>query len=98
MSSQTPLTRIDDGPCPDCGELFDCPRPLTEPCPFDPPEIGRTVVRDLMRERDQLRTLIREVAQSGVEFEDARIGWLSVQIDRGTWDEINAVTGGDDRG
>ena len=34
--------------------------------------------------------LLREVRGSGVEFEDPRVGYLTVQIDRVTWDEISA--------
>jgi hypothetical protein len=32
--------------------------------------------------------LLRDVATAGVEFDDARLGYVSVQIDRATWDAI----------
>jgi hypothetical protein len=32
--------------------------------------------------------LLREVATSGVEFEDERVSYVTVQIDRATWFEI----------
>ena len=39
----------------------------------------------------ELEGLLREVAGAGVEFDDARLGYLSIQIDRGTWNEIRRV-------
>lgn len=52
-------------------------------------QAGSTQDLNLLRARD----LLREVAQSGVEFDDARIGWVTVQIDRDVWDEIVARGG-----
>lgn len=46
------------------------------------------------RENERLRELMREVAGSGVEFEDPRVGYVVVQIDRPTWDEVRDVHGG----
>jgi len=37
----------------------------------------------------RLRGLLREVANSGVEHNDPRLGWVSVQIDRNTWNAMN---------
>lgn len=34
--------------------------------------------------------LLRDVATSGVSFEDPRVGYLEVQIDRGTWEALAA--------
>lgn len=42
-------------------------------------------------ERDAAVALIREVAASGVEFEDERISYTSVQIDRETWAAVRAL-------
>ena len=38
-----------------------------------------------------LRDLLREVAHSGVELEDPRIGYVTVQMDRETWLEIQKL-------
>lgn len=35
--------------------------------------------------------LCREVAGCGVEFDDPRIGYVTVQIDRQTWNELQAM-------
>jgi len=35
--------------------------------------------------REELEELLRDVRNSGVEFEDSRIGYVVVQIDKGTW-------------
>lgn len=35
--------------------------------------------------------LLLEVAQSGVEFDDPRIDYVTVQIDRVTWDALRAL-------
>jgi hypothetical protein len=35
-----------------------------------------------------LRDLLADVATSGVEFDDPRIGYVSVQIDRETWEAL----------
>jgi hypothetical protein len=37
-----------------------------------------------------LADLLREVADCGVSFEDERIKWVEVQIDRPTWEKVNA--------
>jgi len=37
---------------------------------------------------ERLEALLREVSTAGVELDDPRIGYLTVQLDRVTWDEI----------
>lgn len=47
------------------------------------------------REVDRLNALVSEIANSGVEFYDNRVGYVTVQIDRDTWlslDEWRAKT------
>ena len=39
----------------------------------------------------ELLSLLRDVAESGISFEDERIKYLEVQIDRETWQAIRAV-------
>lgn len=41
-----------------------------------------------VRERDELRALIGAVAASGVAFEDPRLDYIEVQIDRTTWEAL----------
>jgi hypothetical protein len=84
--------------CPECGEWL-----MTEhdrdahDCNVyqaDAP-VAVEVVRD-----DAYRgavALLREVAQSGIEFDDERIGYVTVQIDRATWDALAAHRGGSSR-
>lgn len=43
------------------------------------------------RERDAAVALVREVADSGVEFEDERISYVAVQIDRETFAAVRAL-------
>jgi hypothetical protein len=40
--------------------------------------------------------LLREVAGAGVEHEDPRVGYVTVQIDRATWDALAAYRKGQD--
>lgn len=47
-------------------------------------------------ERDRYREALREVAASGVEFDDARVGYVTVQIDRPTWQDVQALAEADD--
>jgi hypothetical protein len=37
--------------------------------------------------------LLRDVATAGVEFDDSRLGYVSVQIDRATWDALASYRG-----
>lgn len=48
------------------------------------------IVSDCLGELRELRRMLREVAESGVEIDDERIDWLVVQIDRKTWRAIAA--------
>lgn len=45
-------------------------------------------------ENTRLRELLGDVAAAGVAFDDERLGYLEVQIDRETWREIRALEGG----
>ena len=39
-------------------------------------------------EVERLRELLRDVATSGVSYEEPRVHYLEVQIDRPTWEEL----------
>lgn len=36
--------------------------------------------------------LLRDVCDSGVEFDDGRLGYVVVQIDRDTWNQAKEIT------
>lgn len=40
---------------------------------------------------ERAETLVREVARSGVELDDERIDYVTVQIDRATWGDITRI-------
>jgi hypothetical protein len=42
-------------------------------------------------DRDDLRDLLRDVARSGVELADERLRYVTVQVDRTTWDAVQAA-------
>lgn len=44
-----------------------------------------------LAEVKRLRELLREVAGAGVTFDDARVGYVEVQINRVTWDELKEL-------
>lgn len=44
-----------------------------------------------VNERDSLRARLREVASAGVEFDDQRLDYVTVQIDRETWGAVRAL-------
>jgi hypothetical protein len=48
-------------------------------------EIGNAKIEDL-------RALLLEVAEGGVEFEDPRVRYVAVQIDADTWARVKALT------
>jgi hypothetical protein len=48
----------------------------------------RSLLAALDADRGEAERLLREVSASGVEFEDERISYTSVQIDRETWGEV----------
>ena len=41
--------------------------------------------------RDEVREALREVAGSGVEFNDERVGYVTVQIVRETWETVRRL-------
>ena len=49
---------------------------------------ARTLLPALIEEVRELRRMVGEVAGSGVEFEDPRIRYLTVQIDQKLWAEL----------
>jgi len=44
--------------------------------------------RKLRKRLEAAETLLTDVRESAVEFRDPRIGYVTVQIDRGTWDAL----------
>lgn len=42
-------------------------------------------------ERERLLDLLEEIASSGVAFEDDRLRYLDVQIDRDTWEKLKRI-------
>jgi len=48
--------------------------------------------RDSYRASAELRALLREVAEGGVEFADERVRYVAVQIDADTWARVKAIT------
>jgi len=53
------------------------------------------VLADRDAENERLRELLAEVAASGVEMDDPRIGYVVVQIDRKTWQDLSALNQGE---
>jgi hypothetical protein len=57
-------------------------------------------VGDMAKQIDALHAgelaLLREVADCGVSFDDGRLAWVEVQIDRATWEAVKryATPGG----
>lgn len=45
-------------------------------------------VRELEAERDRLRGLLHDVAESGVSMHDPRVRYVEIQVDRETWAKI----------
>jgi hypothetical protein len=46
---------------------------------------------ELLERIVELESALREVGQSGVEFDDERLGYVSVQIDRDVWEAVRNV-------
>ena len=46
---------------------------------------------ELFAENERLRELLAEVGGAGVAFEDERVDYVEIQIDRETWEAIKAV-------
>lgn len=57
-------------------------------CPLCHARILENQLERHARELAKARDLLRDVADSGVAFEDGRINYLEVQIDRDTWEQI----------
>lgn len=47
----------------------------------------------LTRERDDARAALKEVASAGVAFDDHRLSYVEIQIERSTLNEIRAMAG-----
>jgi hypothetical protein len=45
-----------------------------------------------LRGAEEARALLREVAGSGVEQDDPRLDYVTVQMDRATWDALRGRT------
>jgi len=76
-----PVVDFSTDQCPACGEVLNqctCPQVLQR-VDFN---------EELAAENKRLKELLRDVALSGVEFDDERIGYVTVQIDRTTWNEL----------
>ena len=43
---------------------------------------------DAIRDVERMRALLGDVGASGVEFSDPRVGYVTVQINRATWNKI----------
>ena len=50
-------------------------------------------VRELEMKDEAWESTMREIANSGVEFEDERVGYVTVQIDRDIWLSLAALRG-----
>ena len=51
-------------------------------------------IRKLEAQPDPLRELLTDVANSGVSFDDERLKYVEVQIDRSTWDRLQQLKDG----
>lgn len=51
-----------------------------------------TALNATVEQHDRWLDLLADVADSGIEFEDPRISYVSVQVDRVTWDEVASCT------
>lgn len=50
-------------------------------------EKGR-ILASILKEHHTLKELLKELANSAVGFDDERIGYVDVQINRETWEKI----------
>lgn len=53
----------------------------------------RSQLAAAQQEAATLRALLKDVASSGVAFEDSRLAYMDVQINRETWLELHALAG-----
>lgn len=53
------------------------------------------IIAHVAAQRGEAAELLREVADSGVAFDDPRLSWVEVQIDRDVWQRLVAAWGGD---
>jgi len=51
-------------------------------------------LREVGKARDDAKEIIRDLLASGVEFDDSRLNYLTVQVDRETWREAKELTRG----
>lgn len=79
--------------CPQCGPAVPVdPDGCCVPC-------GSTAEGEGAETAVALRELIRtEVVGGGVVFDDARVGYVTVQVGRETWNELRALTGAGEGG
>jgi hypothetical protein len=54
-----------------------------------------SVVREAAALLREAHELLREVSNSGVSFQDPRVGYLEVQINRATWESLRSLLGSD---
>lgn len=79
-----PVADFSTDHCPRCGEVLNqctCEQVLQR-VDFN---------EELEAEVKRLKELLRDVALCGVEHDDARLDYVTVQIDRTTWDELREV-------
>lgn len=82
-----------------CPNGHDLPSPIGAICPDCEARVACVTlaeVTDTLAEVDRLRELLRDVAESGVAFDDERIHWVEIQIDRETWRSITGLTTSED--
>jgi len=78
-----PVADFSTDQCPRCGEVLNqctCEQVLQ-----------RVHFNDVQIENQQLKELLHDVALCGVEHDDERLGYVTVQIARRTWDELREV-------
>lgn len=51
---------------------------------------ARNALPRLLAEVERARALLRDIAASGIEFDDGRLRYMTVQVDRTTWCSIRA--------
>lgn len=46
------------------------------------------ILASILKEHHALKELLKELANSAVSFDDERIGYVDVQINRETWEKL----------